>query len=351
MPTLDQAVAEYRAELARREQARVREMVLAYHLIWLRIEPQLDELTLTIEAARARGDNPMAALFERERLAMLQDDTIRELQRLTGRTYAEIVREQAHAAELGTQSAQAFLRAVIDVAGFGSTSSIRLPTAAIEAIVAALSEGSPLRALLAGLAPQAWRDVEAALIEAVALGLNPRAIATAVRNALNVSRWRALTISRTEILRAYRTSQLESYKQTNVIAGWVWVAAIGAQDPRGRTCVSCIAMHGRWFPLSEPMSEHPNGRCAAAPCLGLPDADGYYRGEPFGASGPELFAALPAALQRQILGPSKYAAWLAGDISLEDLVSVRQSATWGVTRSVASLAEAIARASGRSAAA
>lgn len=352
MPTLDDLVADYRAQLARREAERIREMVRAYHGVWQRIQPRLDELTAAIEAGQAAGDPTFSALYQRERLAMLQDEVIRELQRLTGRTYAQIIAEQRHAAELGTEAAQRFLREVLDVGGVFSTATVRLPRAAIEAIVAALSDGSPLRALLARLGPETWRQAEAALIEAVALGRNPRAIATALRRALDISRTRALTIARTEVLRAYRVSALDSYRQTSVIKGWVWMAAVTNEAANlTRVCAACWAMHGRWFPLDVPFESHPNCRCSAAPCLGFPDADGYYRGEPFGATGPERFASLPASVQREILGPGKYAAWLRGDIELPDLVSVRESGEWGITRSVASLAEAMENAAnGREAA-
>lgn len=341
MPTIDDIVAAYRAELAARERARTRELIAAYHRLWQRIEPRIAELTVAIERARGEGRPVLAALYERERLAVLQDEVIRELQRVTGRTYAEIVREQIHAGEVGTESAERLWREVIEAQGIFSTANVRLPRAAIEAMVGALTEGSPLRSLLAGLAPETWTLVRDALIEAVVLGRNPRAIAALVRDALNTSLTRALTIARTEILRAYRTSQLETYRETGVIKGWVWVAAVHSD----RTCLSCVAMHGTWHPLDEPMSEHPRGRCSAAPALKGPDRDGYYREAPFGVPGPQWFEGLAASEQRDILGPSKWAAYKAGDIELSDLVSVRESSQWGMTRSVASLSEAQANAS------
>lgn len=347
MPTIDEVVAAYRAELAARERERVRALVAAYHRVWQRIEPRIAELSAAIEAARAEGRPVLAALYERERLVVLQDEVIRELQRVTGRTYAEIVRERLHAGEVGTESAERLWREVIEVNGIFSTANIRLPRAAIEAMVGALTEGSPLRALLQSLAPMGWERVRDALIEAVALGQNPRTIARLVRDALNTTMLRALTISRTEILRAYRDAQLRTYRETGVIKGWVWVAAVHSD----RTCLSCVAMHGTWHPLDEPMSEHPRGRCSAAPALNGPDRDGYYREEPFGETGPAWFARLPSDVQRDLLGPSKWAAYREGLISIEDLVAVRSSPLWGVTRSVAGLAEALANAAERTRAA
>lgn len=328
-------LAEFRRELARRDTVRARELAAAFAALWLLLRVRLDAMIAAVELARAEGRSVLAALYERERLAALEVEVTREIARITGRTVFAVQQEQRLAATLGADAARRLL----------AEQGVTLPVTAIEAMVANLTRGSALQRLLSSLAPMGWEWARDALLEAVALGRNPREIARAVRDALNVPLTRALTISRTEILRAFRDAQLEQYQRTGVVQGWVWVAAL--DNPR--TCPACVALHGRWFPLTEPMSEHPNGRCSQAPALGFPDTDGYYRQPPFDVTGPEWFAGLPAAVQREILGPSKWAAYVAGQISLADLVSVRYSASWGVTRSVASLAEALARAGERAA--
>lgn len=64
-------------------------------------------------------------------------------------------------------------------------------------------------------------------------------------------------------------------------------------------------------------------------------------------AGPDVFAALPAAAQAEILGPGKYAALRAGEITLQDLVAHRDSPAWGPSTSEASLRAARANAQTR----
>lgn len=58
-------------------------------------------------------------------------------------------------------------------------------------------------------------------------------------------------------------------------------------------------------------------------------------------SGESVFSDLSADAQREILGPGKYEAYSQGRITLADTVRVRESDEWGVTRSTASLSEAL----------
>ncbi len=58
-------------------------------------------------------------------------------------------------------------------------------------------------------------------------------------------------------------------------------------------------------------------------------------------SGPELFAAQPDSVQLAVLGPGKYAAYKAGQITLPDLVQKTYSAQWGGGRRARSLSSAL----------
>jgi len=81
---------------------------------------------------------------------------------------------------------------------------------------------------------------------------------------------------------------------------------------------------------------------------GTPDGEGATTADTLGIEpGEDVFAALSDAEQLAILGPSKYALYSSGKITLKDLVHERHSAEWGTTRSVASRKQALASAAAR----
>ena len=90
-----------------------------------------------------------------------------------------------------------------------------------------------------------------------------------------------------------------------------------------------------------------NCRCVALPKTVSFRSLGIDLDDPVVEAGPDLFAALPADTQTDILGPGKAAAYHAGEIRLEDLVEHRTSPAWGPSTSEASLRAARARARAR----
>ena len=104
----------------------------------------------------------------------------------------------------------------------------RQVVAAVEQIVGATADASPLARVLASLAPDAAAGVRQALITAVATGLGPRQTAALVKKSFGIPLKRALTIARTEHLRAFRESSRQAWaQQRDVVQGWLWLAALG----------------------------------------------------------------------------------------------------------------------------
>lgn len=220
---------------------------------------------------------------------------------------------------------------------------------------------SPLPAVFDSMGPQASETLDTQILNGIAMGLHPLDVVERAKNYLKDEQLgRAATIARTEMYRSYREANRRVYAQNaDVVDKWIWNAHIG-----DRTCAACYAMHGEEFPVTEPMGGHPNCRCTQIPKtkswadLGL---EGMEEHEPnLGnegewvngqfvrsrtgksmRSGEARFAALPESEQRKILGPKKFDAYKRGDIILADTVSTRESARWGVTRSVASYDEAL----------
>lgn len=316
MPSdLERSASRFRAELLAGERRAASRLLDAYGQAYQRIRFQLASLTAEIAQAREAGQRVSPAwLFQRERLQALQRQTAAEIAAFGQLAEREIVAQQSSAVLQGQASAQALI--VQAQPGVLVTFS-RLPTGAIESLVGVLQGGSPLRELLDALGPEASRAVRDALVQGVALGLGPRDIARMARKALGLTLTRALTIARTETLRAYRESSRQTYQANrDVVQGWIWHAALGT-----RTCAFCWSMHGTLHRLDEPMSTHPNCRCAMVPAV---------IGSTAGVTeGAVLFDRLQPAQQQRVLGPAKYRAYVAGQITLDDVRGFARSRKWG----------------------
>jgi hypothetical protein len=192
-----------------------------------------------------------------------------------------------------------------------------------------LSPGSALHeGLVNQLGPVTAQAVKDALLEGLALGYNPRKTAAIIRRTLGQSLTWALRTARTAQLWAYRESSRASYiANSDIVTGWIWYAELGP-----RTCMACIAQHGTEHPLSEPLNDHHNGRCAMIPItkswasLGFVGIDE----RPPIQTGQDWFAGLSAAEQAAMFpSPAMYNAWQAGAIGWGDLVGSHESPVYG----------------------
>ena len=97
-----------------------------------------------------------------------------------------------------------------------------------------------------------------------------------------------------------------------------------------RTCPACLALHGRFYELHQPLVDHPNGRCFLVPVIkDLPP--------PETGTGEEWFNSLSEDEQRAILGPAKFDAYQKAQIDFGKLAILAKDPTWGGTLSVATL--------------
>jgi SPP1 gp7 family putative phage head morphogenesis protein len=295
-----------RALLARNTET-LAEVAAQWWPVAQRIDQEIAQLL-----AQAPSSLPATWLYERSRLEGLRLVVQLITTHYTTWLRGALTTAQALAALQATQDAQALLTAL----------GVSAPQVAA---VAQLPLTMALEQLLQSLPPQTARAVGDALVRGVATGQGPRQIARLAREASGLTLARSLTIVRTETLRAYREATRSAYlRNQEVVSGWIWHAALSP-----RTCALCIAMHGTRHPLSEPLTSHPNCRCAMVPIVpGVTIA-----------SGADWFAGQPAATQRAILGPAKLRAYQAGDLQLADLVGETRSATWGAGRYEKSLKE------------
>lgn len=326
---------QFRAAAARRERQASSDLVRAYGQAWQRLQLQLAPLAREIETERKAGRQVSPSwLFQEQRLNNLLREVEAELREFARFAEDVIVNEQAVAVQAAQANAAALVETQLAAARpAGVLASFqRLPKEALNDLVGFLSDGTPLRALLDQLPASGSMQVRQALIQGVASGANPRAIARGMKEALGGDLDRALRISRTEVLRSYRESSIRGFQENaDVVDKWRWTATRTT-----RTCAMCIAMDGQEFPVTVHFGSHPNCRCTPVPVvksyaelLGDPSL---VDDRPKRDTGPEWFAKLPEDKQKEVLGPGKLELYRSGQLALDDLVGYREDKKWGPVR-------------------
>jgi SPP1 gp7 family putative phage head morphogenesis protein len=316
VPDITEIADAYRKAIIRRERHAALRLITAYGLAWKRLKTNLDKLTSDIKAARDAGE-PVNQfwLARQERYSTLLRQVGDEIRKFSDTAESTITKQQELAAKAGLRDSVAMMEAAAETTGINAAFN-KLPTSAVENLAGTLGDGSPLRSLIDQLPREARAIVERGLIEGVALGHGPAKIARVIREGLGGNMTRALTISRSETLRAYRQASLDSYRaNADVVQGWYWRSSRSR-----RSCCACIALDGIFFPLSQPMKNHPRCRCTLIPGLKGLKLD----------TGLDWFKKQPADVRRSILGTNKaYEAVSRGDLKLQDLVGLQRSAQWG----------------------
>jgi len=327
---LERAQLAFRDALLRLERSAATDLVRAYADAWLVIRDRLATLLARFQAAREAGQQPgISWAFQQGRLQELLNQVEAEIARFAAYADATITRAQSEAIYQARAHAEQLLQIALPFNPPAVTVSFAAaPIAALRQLVGTLSDGSPLRQLLAELGPEASLATRRALLTGLVTGQNPRAIAGVVRRQVGMGLTRALVISRNETLRAYRGAALENYRaNANVVRGWIWVAKLDE-----RTCVICWARHGSIHPLEEEFVSHIMCRCSPIPLtaswaeLGV---SGVRETRASVTPGPDVFRTLSDERQRTILGPAAWQAYHDGELSLVDLVGRKEDTRWG----------------------
>lgn len=322
-------VERHRRELLRMERAAASEMVQQYGAIWTRLNAEIQQVVAQYQSAAAENAEISPAwVFEFNRLQNLQRQVEAELRTFADYAEAEITASQQQAVGAAAQHFDEIMLTATPPGPGVHVRWDRLPVEAISDLVGFSSNGSPLRALLDELGPEASKAVRDGLIQGLALGHNPRKVARAIRGEMGGNLVRALRISRTEMLRSYREATRRNYEaNSDIIAGWRWLAA-----KQARTCASCLAMDGSFHTLDETQDDHPQGRCAMVPVL-----RGQENAPPEWETGSDWLAKQGIEIQEKILGKAGAAAYRAGAVKLTDYVGQKHSDEWGSTRYAKSL--------------
>ena len=321
--------AQLRAEIGRITDDRTRALVVAWVEAWDEVAPDLaaalEALLLSTDAkiTRAmlsRSQRLTRVLVEiRDRLNALADEAsisiMGDLQPIVDTTTT------AHAAVIGSQLPD------------GWADVIRLPDPNLIALNTVVQRTTNrITAKTRPIPAQTEAVIRRELIRGTAAGSNPRATAARMvqraESGFNFGLDRALVIARTEQLDAHREAgRVMDQTRAEFLAGWLWSAKLDT-----RTCASCLAQHGQLHDLASPGPlDHPQGRCGRVTKT-KPWADLGFAGmdEPADLTpdSSEWFEGLTPAEQIEILGPSRHAAWVAGEFPMDDWSVLRTSDGW-----------------------
>jgi SPP1 gp7 family putative phage head morphogenesis protein len=313
MSTLITTSNQFRAEVLRNDKATLRQLSGAYTLIERTLKSQLDSLMRDIQDAQKKGITVNQDWLRRSfRYQQLIRQVKAEVAQFSHGADRFIQAKQQQAIDLGQFHATGLIEAALPEITFA-----RLPTEAINELIGVLENGSPLSKVLDRLGGLAAGQIKDALVSGLASGHGAAKIGRAIRDAIDVPRWKALQIARTETIRAYRQSTLQTYAEnSDVLNGWIWISTLST-----RTCPACWSLHGTFFPLSKQFFPgHVSCRCTSIPSV---------KGSSLAiTSGAEAFSILPVEQQITILGPAKWEMFVDGT-PLSDFVVLRRDRQWG----------------------
>ena len=318
---------QYRELLEAREFDAMRRMAAS----WLEVERRLDAdiLALALEMERRAKAGEVITqqiVYKAEQYKVVKAKLRDEIKRWNrSQLIPQIEASQRNFGMLGIEAAK---DSIITSFGGALTAPMFpvLNRAAVEVMVGFLGNGSPLNTLLKQDYPDAIEGLMNALINGMARGLGPGAVAKEMADGMGMGLDRAMLIARTEINRAYRQANIESYRKSNVVGGYMRLVK------KATACMACLMLDGQRFENKDDFSDHPRGKCIAVPVVkGV--------APPTWQKGPEWFRGLSPEQQKAKMGADKFEAWKDGKFKLEDLAKMKHSDVWGDSPRVPGLAE------------
>lgn len=317
----------YRDQLLRRERAAATRMVHYYGTTWGKLQPQIKKLQVEVDLLRDAGEDiTPGKLWRLDRMKAIQRQASQQLDKFVPfaeRTVKDTKREAIAAAQ---RDAPAIVRGTYPADMPIKINFATMPRAAVEQMVGFLADGSPLRGVISKYTKSAVNDFGDTLVTSLAMGWGPRRTARALRSAYGMGLTDALRLARTEQMRAYRESTRQSYLSSDVVKEWERLVAVD-----DHTCMACIMLDGKRYPLSEPMDDHVQGRCTMLPITKTYHEMGVDVDEPdFSREmAQDWFLRQDADTQEKMMGKGMHAAWKAGVFKLEDIPKLIRSDVWG----------------------
>jgi hypothetical protein len=302
MGTLDELIFGARAMLVAQERREAAVLAARYARLATQLAATTSSLATAIAAAGKDAADPL--WLERQALyAQLQRGTGYQMGQVGRFVTTRLANQQRTMIGRGEKGGVALLRALGAEAGGLDAHT----TVAQERIAAARLAAYDLPRTLPALAVQIVKNAAA---KVALLGLGVADVLARLREGFGGVLTKLLFLSRSEIVNPYRDATMAVFAR-NGVASWQWFAEI---EQRPAPCGMCVALHGRTFPLSEAFATHHGCRCLPVPVL--PNAP-----TPVLIGGQAWLASQDAAIQLQVLGPSKHAHYLSGALQLDALIS------------------------------
>ena len=315
MPDIMSAVdiaAEFRDELARLDAAAVDVMVGQWRQVETALIADMEAFAARFEPGQSLTPGQVLRL---ERYQALQAQVTAQLTALEGAAGPLITAGQGQAAQIGALQAATTLDALEVGISFN-----QLSTKATQNIIALARAGKPLAELLQPMYGAASEGIIRELINGVALGYGPRKIArNMARDGMTDALNHLLLVSRDQYNRAARTAAFQRYEDSGVVRGYTRRCARQA----GRTCIACIALDGKFYPLSVPFAEHPQGRCTPIPAIKGVEVRSRL------GSGQSWFEGLDEDAQIATMGRGRWEAWKAGELPWDKMAVKTNHPVWG----------------------
>lgn len=315
--------------LGQHEQAILR----AWASAWADLADQWNAAAEDIAAMAADGRRPSRAKVMRAtRVREALNATRTRLDQLLTESGARLVGDVPRVVLAGADWEARLIASQLPAADSTATAGVlfnKVDERALEAIVRRVT--GRVVSLHRPLSAQAEAELRLALMRGVALGRNPRQVASEIlsrtEGAFNGGRNRALVIARTEMLDAHRAAAMaQDAANADTLQGWLWAATLDA-----RTCPSCWGQHGTLHSLDEPGPlDHQQGRCARVPKTKSWRDLGFDLDEPADLmpDARSTFDALSPEEQTAIMGEKRLALLQNGDIGWGDLSQKRTTDGW-----------------------
>ena len=318
MPDIYTLSRQLRDAVERQDAAELERLTKAYQAMVDDLEGDIDALSLEMAGGEFTAKT-LAELDSYKRLIRRADEALQE--------YAEYLLEELALTAglfvtLGVTNSNILLQQAAADAGVEAGDITSIDDEVIAALNRYLDEGSPLYARLLQYGKTNADRIKQVILESVALGLNPRELARRiVELGFGFGLTDALRMARTLQLYAYREATLANYQEnSDIVKGWVWSSALIP----GRTCMSCVNMHGTIHELDEILNDHHNGLCTMLPYLGDDN--------PIAQAGEAWFEKQSKAVQIQMMGKTKWDAWQAGKVRISDMTGTHVDPVYGEMR-------------------
>ena len=313
-------------------------LIRAWVEAWEEVEAEVEAALYELVAAAANGRVTRTQMLRSQRLQAALGRMADALERAVGRQVeiltADLMAEIRRVADAEAAMLAAQLPAQIGTAAASLPVSVSVIGASSDQIAAIVRRATEqITKVTYPISAEAYAAIRRQLLRGIAVGSNPRTVARravqAVEGAFHGGLSRALTIARTEMLTAHRTAaQVVDLANADIVTEWQWEAHLGP-----RTCRSCLANHGKRFPIETPgPNDHPSGRCSRVPItksweeLGIA---GVREPKPLaGRDAEAYFNRLSESNQRAILGNRGYEAWKAGKYPMSAWTEERENPGW-----------------------